>query len=147
MLRRLAPGLTLGNGLDAERLSHDAVVVRAYLDDPLDHDRISVRLFCWLDQAGTAARKAAPELQTQTLLLVAGDDRLVDPQGSRLLAAAAPPERLTLRWYDTMYHELFNEITAYRQQVLDDFDGWLMARFPDPQPEQRRDEPVSGPTS
>ncbi|MBP8307343.1 MAG: GNAT family N-acetyltransferase [Burkholderiaceae bacterium] len=147
LLRRLTPGLTLGNGLNAERLSHDAAVVRAYLDDPLDHDRISVRLFSWLESAGAAARKAAAGLPVQTLLLVAGDDQLVDPQGSRELAADAPAARLALHWYDAMYHELFNEISAYRQQVLDDFDRWLTARFPDPQPDRRQGEPVSGPTS
>ena len=62
-------------------------------------------------------------------------------------AAAAAPQRLTLRWYDNMYHELFNEITAYRQQVLDDFDRWLTTCLPDPQAEQRQGEPVSAPRS
>ena len=147
LLHRLVPGLTLGNGLNPERLSHDAAVVRDYRDDPLNHDRISVRLFCWLEQAGTASRRAAPGLPTSTLLLVAGDDQLVDPQGSRDLAAAVAPQRLTLRWYDTLYHELFNEITAYRQQVLDDFDRWLTTCLPDPQAEQRQGEPVSAPRS
>ena len=67
LLHRLVPGLTLGNGLNPERLSHDAAVVQDYRDDPLNHDRISVRLFSWLEQAGSASRKAAPGLQTQTL--------------------------------------------------------------------------------
>ena len=106
-----------------------------------------MRLFSWLEQAGSASRKAAPGLQTQTLLLVAGDDQLVDPQGSRDLAAAVAPQRLTLRWYDTMYHELFNESTAYRQQVLDDFDRWLTTFLPDPQAAGRQNEPVSAPRS
>ena len=52
-----------------------------------------------------------------------------------------------MHWYDAMYHELFNEITAYRQQVLDDFDRWLTARFPDPISDRRQGEPVSGPAS
>ncbi len=147
LLRRFAPGLTLGNGLNAERLSHDAAVVRAYQDDPLNHDRISVRLFGWIRQAGEASRKAASALHTPALLMVAGEDELVDPQGSRELAASAPQALLTLHWYDTMYHELFNEITAYRQRVLDDFDAWLTAHYPDPQPAQQAGTAISGPTA
>ena len=40
----IAPNLRVGNGLDAQLICHDPAVVRAYLADPLDHDRISARL-------------------------------------------------------------------------------------------------------
>ncbi len=134
VLRKLAPTLALANGIDATKLSHDGAVVQAYLADPLDHDRICARLLGWLVDAGEAARKAAPTLAVPTLLLVAGDDRLVDPAGSRQFAASAAARWLTLHWYDSFYHELFNEITASRQRVLDDLDRWLTIQFPDQPP-------------
>jgi alpha-beta hydrolase superfamily lysophospholipase/predicted GNAT family N-acyltransferase len=130
VLNRLMPELALGNGLDANRLSHDPAIVGAYRADPLVHDRISPRLLSWLEQAGQHARRAAGELAVPTLLLVAGDDRLVRPQGSRDFADAAPAGRVSLHWYDGLYHELFNEAEPARQQVFADLDRWLVAREP-----------------
>lgn len=130
VLARLAPNLAVRNGLDPEALSHDPAVVRAYLEDPQVHDRISARLLGWLQSAGERARAAAPTLACPTLLLVAGDDRLVDSQGSRAFADAAPAQQLSLHWYDKLYHELFNEDDAGRQTVLADLERWLR-RFDD----------------
>ena len=130
VLNRLMPELALGNGLDANALSHDPSIVRAYRADPLVHDRISPRLLSWLEQAGQRARHAAADLAVPTLLLVAGDDRLVRPEGSRAFAAAAPAERLSLHWYDGLFHELFNEAEPARQRVFADLEQWLMAREP-----------------
>lgn len=130
LLDRIAPNLTLGNGLDPARLSHDAQAVRAYLDDPRVHERISPRLIAWLLQAGRRAREAAPTLSVPTLLLVAGADAMVDPAGSTTFAAAAPPERIALRLYEGLYHEIFNEVAAARERVLEDLDAWLAGREP-----------------
>ena len=63
-----------------------------------------------------------------TLLLYAGQDRLVAPAGSRALAAAAPPQQLTARCFDALYHEIFNELE--RAQVTDALLDWLRSRWP-----------------
>jgi len=129
VLGRLAPGLAVGNGLDPQALSHDAAQVRAYLDDPLVHDRVSARLVGWLLDAGERARRDAGSLTVDTLLLVAGSDRLVNPAGSRAFAERAPAQRMTLHWYAPLFHELFNERAPERARVLDDLDAWLAARI------------------
>jgi alpha-beta hydrolase superfamily lysophospholipase len=59
------------------------------------------------------------------LLLVAGDDRLVDPAGAREFASAAPEGRCTLKFYPSLYHEIFNELELDRARVLDDMCGWV----------------------
>ena len=41
VLGRIAPDLALGNGLDPAGVSRDPAVVRAYIDDPLVHDRLT----------------------------------------------------------------------------------------------------------
>jgi alpha-beta hydrolase superfamily lysophospholipase/predicted GNAT family N-acyltransferase len=125
LLYRLAPNLAVGNGLDPEALSHDALVVRAYLEDPLVHDRISARLLRWLVSAGEDARRAAGSLGVPTLLQVAGADRLVNPEGSREFSRAAPDGLLTLHWYEGLFHELYNEREADRRLVLADLERWL----------------------
>ncbi len=124
-LERFAPALAVGNGLNPDMISHDPAIVRAYRDDPLVHDRVSARLLRWLLDAGSESIEGAARLAVPTLLLVAGADRLVRPQGSRSFAERAPAERLTLHWYETMYHELFNEQAADRERVLADLGAWL----------------------
>jgi alpha-beta hydrolase superfamily lysophospholipase len=62
-----------------------------------------------------------------TLLMYAGADRLVDPQGSGAFAAAAPERFVTARRFDALYHEIFNERDV--QPVYDCLRQWLDARF------------------
>lgn len=128
LLLRLAPGLRVGNGLDAGFLSHDPAVVRAYRDDPLCHDRIGARLARFLADEGAVVQAAAPAWKVPTLLVYAGDDRLVKPAGSRAFADAAPKAVLSSTCYPAHYHEIFNETDA--EPVFERLRGWLDDRFP-----------------
>lgn len=109
MMLRLAPNVAVSNGLKAQFISHDADVVAAYASDPLVHDRVSSRLASAIVTAGVTVIAAAPRWRTPTLLLYAGDDRLVNPAGSRAFVAAAPREVVTSRCFEPLYHEIFNE--------------------------------------
>ncbi len=125
VMSRLAPDVTVSNGLDPAKLSHDAAVVRAYLDDPLVHDRISARLARFIVDGAREALDSVPALAVPTLLIYAGDDRLVDPEGSRTLARRAPPSLLAVHEYPALWHEILNETPAERAAVLADLDAWL----------------------
>lgn len=111
-LPRLAPNLTLGNGLNADYLSHDRRVVEAYRQDPLVHDRICARLGAFVATTGEQVLKQAHEWRVPTLLLYAGEDRLVSPRGSDAFASVAPRARVTSKRFDGLYHEIFNEADA-----------------------------------
>ena len=126
-LPRIAPNLRVGNGLDARYLSHDDAVVRAYLADPLCHNRISVRLARFIAEAGPATVARAAHWQVPTLLLWAGADRLVNPAGSRAFASAAPKERVQAHCFEPLYHELFNESPELAEPVLERLQDWLAA--------------------
>lgn len=127
ILPDLLPNLRVGNGLKPEFLSHDVAVVKAYRADPLVHDRISPRLGKFIADNGPATIAAAPDWKTPTLLLYAGQDRLVNPAGSRAFAAAAPASCVSSRCFEGMYHEIFNE--PDRDQVFAELQRWLLARF------------------
>lgn len=126
-LPRIAPDLRVGNGLDTRWLSHDPEVERAYRADPLVHDRISARLARFIAEGGPAVVAQAPAWKVPTLLMYAGDDRLVDPAGSRAFAASAPPDVVRSRCFDGLYHEIFNELDP--EPVFDTLRGWLDERF------------------
>ncbi len=109
VLPRLAPALTLGNGLDPSKLSHDPQVVADYLADPQVHDRICARLGAFVALEGENVLASASRWATPTCVLYAGDDRAVDPSGSRAFAAAAPSNIVKAQCFPAMYHEIFNE--------------------------------------
>lgn len=109
LLYRWAPDLTVSNGLDARGISHDEAVVRAYQSDKRVHDRISARLAHFIASNGPRVVAAAPSWALPTLLMYAGADRLVRPEGSRAFAAVAPSEWVSSRCLDGQFHEIFNE--------------------------------------
>lgn len=122
----LVPDLAMGNQLDATRISHDPNVVRRYIADPLVHDRVTARLARALVDGGTAVLARAPQWRVPTLLLWAGNDRLVSPAGSAAFAAAAPASVVTSRCFEGLYHEILNELDA--APVFGAIDAWLDPR-------------------
>ncbi|MDB5946858.1 MAG: alpha/beta hydrolase [Ramlibacter sp.] len=136
MLPRVAPNFTVRNGLDPDFISHDPDVVEAYRRDPLVHDRVSARMGRFIADAGPATVAAAPRWKVPTLLLYAGQDRLVRPAGSRAFVAAAPQRVVTAKCFDGLFHELFHELDP--APVYQALRQWLDARFAAPARPARR---------
>ena len=122
---RVAPNFVLPHGLPLHRLSHDPLIATEVKGDQLCHAYATPRTIAFLLDAGAQARRDAAKLDVPVLLLVAGDDRLVDPEGAREFAAALPPGRGTLLWYAPLWHEIFNEREPERARVLEDLQGWI----------------------
>jgi alpha-beta hydrolase superfamily lysophospholipase len=127
VLPRIAPDLRVGNGLDPSLISHDPAVVAAYRADKMVHDRISARLARFIADDGPATVAQAANWTVPTLLLYAGADKLVNPAGSRNFAAAAPKGVVSARCFETLYHEIFNEVDA--EPVFAELKKWLDAHF------------------
>jgi alpha-beta hydrolase superfamily lysophospholipase len=126
-LARWCPDWTVTWRSQPEKLSHDPAVVRAYRADPLVHQRLSARLGGFIASEGAVVRAAAAQWDTPTLLMYAGDDALVAPQGSASFAAQAPAECVSARRFDGYYHEIFNE--RHNEEVFDTLQWWLDHRF------------------
>ena len=123
LLGPLAPNLALGNGLQPDWISRDPAVVKAYVDDPLVHDRVTPRLVRFIVDAGASVRAHAAQWRVPTLLLYAGCDRCVAPAGSAAFAAAAPADRVTTQAFPALFHEIFNE--PEQEQVFAVLAAWL----------------------
>jgi alpha-beta hydrolase superfamily lysophospholipase len=61
------------------------------------------------------------------IVLQGSEDRLVDPEGAQMLHEKAGSEDKTIRIYEGLYHEVFNE--PEREEVLEDVMTWLNARL------------------
>ena len=125
----IAPNLRVGNGLQVKYLSHDPAVVAAYQADPLVHDRICARLALFIAQAGREVLAAAPQWNTPTLLLFAGQDKLVSPQGSRDFLKLAPGAIVQSLCFEALFHEIFNEVEA--DGVFTALQQWLLVGWAD----------------
>jgi alpha-beta hydrolase superfamily lysophospholipase len=125
---KLLPHLRVHNGLKPEWISNDRAVVKAYVDDPLVHDRISGLLGQFIAEAGPLVQSVAGSWRVPTLLMWAGADRCVRPEGSSRFAQASSREVVTVREWPGFAHEIFNE--PQKEQVLGELDAWLDRRFP-----------------
>jgi len=123
VLGPVAPRLALSNGLKPAWISRDPAVVRAYVADPLVHDRVTPMLVRFIVDAGERVRASAPRWTVPTLLMWAGADRCVAPAGSAAFAAAAPRDRLSHTCYPQMAHEIFNE--PERETPMTELTRWL----------------------
>jgi alpha-beta hydrolase superfamily lysophospholipase len=125
---RLLPHLRVSNGLQLAWLARDAQAIRAYREDRLVHDRISAQLAAWIIDEGDKAVQQAPLWDTPALLIYAGQDHLVNPQGSVDFAKAAPAHLLQAQCFNVMYHEIFND--PEKHLVFIRMNAWLDSQCP-----------------
>jgi len=128
ILPPMAPNLRLHNGVDPRWISHDPGVVQTYRQDRLIHHRISGRLARFIVEGGAATLAQAASWSVPTLLLYAGQDKLVSPRGSQAFAKAAPAKVVTSHCFEDHYHEIFNELD--REPVYARLQQWLQRWFP-----------------
>ena len=130
MVARLLPTFSMPNGLVAENISRNPTVVAKFNQDPLVHHTASAGWFMATLRAQARVRAHAGELKVPTLMLLAGQDRIVANEANLALAQSAG-DVVTVRTYDPLFHELFLEPEA--SLILDDIANWLSAPLPQKQ--------------
>ena len=108
MLGGLLPTVTIPTGLDANGISRDPEVVRAYKADHLVHGiaTLSAARIGMSTVERVFARAA--DFHTPLLLMHGTTDRVTYAHGSQEFAALVP-ENCTLKLWDGLYHEIHNE--------------------------------------
>lgn len=110
--------------LDAEGICRDPVVVDAYVNDPLVYTgKITARLSAEMLKTIQHVTGSAIRIRLPIMIVQGGTDKLVDPSGAQLLYDSVSSEDKTIKIYDGLYHEVFNE--PEHGQVLDDVKAWL----------------------
>jgi alpha-beta hydrolase superfamily lysophospholipase len=110
--------------LDAEGICRDPSVVEAYVNDPLVYTgKITARLGAEMLKTIQHVIGSAINIRLPIMIVQGGSDKLVDPSGAQLLYDAVSSEDKTIKIYDGLYHEVFNE--PEHGQVLDDVKVWL----------------------
>jgi alpha-beta hydrolase superfamily lysophospholipase len=126
VLLRLAPGLPIDSGADRpDFLTRDPERAAAYRADRLVHHVVSARFHAAVANAQAQALEAQwPEVPT--LLMLPGDDRLVDADAAGAWAKRHPGITVLVR--DEGRHELHNDLD--RARALGAVSDWLAERLP-----------------
>ncbi len=125
-LGRIAPGLTLSNGIKPELLSRNLEAVKAYVEDPLVHDRISAKLGRSIFENMERAHGEAGRIKVPVLLLVGTGDIITPPEGSRKLFERLKVMDKTLREFEGAYHEIFED-PEWGEEFHKTIVEWLVA--------------------
>lgn len=125
---RVAPALTMDNGLNVEELFSRESDQLEYSDDPLVHRRISARLWAEMQRASHRLLTDAHRLRVPVLLQLAGGDTVVSNRAARDFAVhlASSP---TVIEYEEARHALYFDPRA--EAALADLREWFENRLAD----------------
>jgi acylglycerol lipase len=125
LLNRVGPTLRPA-GIDVTKISKDPAVVAAYRADPLVHQgKPTLGLMSALLSGFRPLTERARELRMPVLVQHGSLDELTDPAGTRGLEATIGSPDRTVRWYEGLWHEVYNE--PERDKPLADLRDWLAA--------------------
>jgi acylglycerol lipase len=114
--------------VDPSTVSRDPAVVKAYIDDPLVfHGKTTARLSAEMLRALNRVSAETGKITLPFIAMQGGADRLVDPDGAQILYEKAGSKDKTLKIYEGLYHEIFNE--PEHERVLGDVETWLAAHI------------------
>jgi len=122
---KLIGGVALPTGMDAEGISHDPEVVKAYKADPYVGGKITPKLLVHVLDAGQWALEHAGELSVPLLLMHGDSDQITSVGASQRFARTAG-KLVTYRCWPGGFHELHNE--PEKAEVLKVITDWLAAR-------------------
>ncbi len=122
----LIPKVAIASGLDSKGISRDEKVVKAYQNDPLVHDKISLGFGKVMIGVTSWTLAHAGEFSLPLLLLHGKADAIAFPSSSTEFAAPLK-DRCTLVLWDDAYHELHNE--PEKNEVFKTMTLWMDARL------------------
>ena len=126
LMKHVAPNMIVANGLDASALSRDPQVGQAYLQDPLVHDKVSVRLGSYMMDMGRYVLDHATEWSLPLYLAHGTADRICQFEGSAQFAAHAGA-KVTFHPWEGLYHETHNDLN--KDEVIQAMLDWINAQL------------------
>ena len=112
--------------VDPNGISRDPEVVKAYANDPLVfHGKTPARLAAELLKAMRRVTAEADKITLPFITLQGSEDKIIDPGSAQMLYDKAGSKDKTIKVYEGLYHEVFNE--PERARVLKDVENWLAA--------------------
>ena len=130
LLLLIAPHRPLPIRGDKTQVCSDPVLVQRYWDDPLCHHLVTAAFLAAMEEGRREILPMGAELERPILLLEAGQDTVVDPDGAEELWGAVRPGLLERHRLQDFLHELFHDLRRSRAEALT--EAWLEKVFPVP---------------
>lgn len=124
-LAKVWGSLHMTNEIDANLVSRDPEVVRAYLADRLVHNKITPQFFVELQEAMANTLKRHSGLMVPAQFLVPLEDRIVDPNATIGFFEKLEHREKLLKTYPGFFHEPMNDLG--KEQVFEDLKAWISA--------------------
>jgi len=121
-LLKISPSLTMSNELDVEGISRDKAIIKDYIDDPLNHDKVSPNYSIVFIETGEWAINNANKLTIPMLLMHGTADRLTNYKASKEFAKNAG-DIVDLKLFKDAYHELHNDLI--KDEALEQMIKWI----------------------
>ena len=122
LFQKLIPGLTLNNGLEIDGISRNLQVVEDYINDPLNHDQISVQLALDIIRSGIYALENSRDIAAPMLVFHGRKDRLTSYDSSVALVENSGPN-VKFVGFEDAYHEIHNE--PEKGELLRNIFDWI----------------------
>lgn len=126
LLSSVTPKLIISTALNSDTVSRDSEVCRKYKEDPLVHDKASVRLSTELSAVQKKIFNRAENLSTPLLMTYGSEDKLAPREPIRQFFDAAGEEDKLLQIFEGAYHELHNDFI--RNDVYELYTDWILER-------------------
>lgn len=111
-------------------VSRDESVASDYVSDPLNHHgKVPARTLAEIVTFVEWLPAAAPGIKLPVLIQHGSKDVLAGLSGSEMLVHTISSKDKTLKVYDELFHEIYNELPEDRARVLADLKAWIEAHI------------------
>jgi len=129
VLARIAPRLTLANPAAPRLISRDVLEQERYAQDPLNHDRLSLRLGTSLVDDGEATLTQASQVTLPLLAIHGENDEVIEMEPTRLFVQAAASSDKSFWPIAHCRHEPHHDAPEAVKDLLERINGWLTERL------------------
>lgn len=122
LMRSIYPAFTQASDLDPKYVSKNPAVVKAYVDDPLVHGKITSATAIDMVKAADWLSEYTGKMPVPTLIMHATEDHLTSQPASEAFAKQVGGD-VTYRKWENVYHEIHNE--NIQDEVFDYTLKWM----------------------
>lgn len=126
-LNRIVPRAAFTSTVNAASISRIPETVKAYVDDPLTHAKVTPRWLSQLIQTSRSVHERAPELTLPLLMTHGTADKIVPIDGTQRFFANVRSADKDLITYKDAYHEPHNDLI--HEEAARNIGDWVDARI------------------
>ncbi|MFA6924497.1 MAG: lysophospholipase [Bacteroidales bacterium] len=121
-ISKIFPQLLMSNRLKASDLSHDEAITENRREDVCVHNKISVKLFCLIEEAAKQILLEKNKVNIPLLIIHGTNDKIISFDAAKSYSQTTG-NTTTFKAWENFYHELHNDVG--REKVFEYIAGWL----------------------